>query len=144
MRSPWHRERLAGVDPDGLDEDSLRAVPPMTKADLMENFDRIVADERLSLERVNDHLQTVTTGSYLLDGYTAVTSGGSTGERGVFVYDWDRLGDVLGGRGPLPAARQALRPRAFLEADSVGVGDARPTSRMPRPRSRGRSRAGSS
>ena len=88
VRSPWHRERLAGIDPNEIDEDSLRAVPPMTKADLMENFDRIVGDERLSLERVNDHLQTVTTGGYLLDGYTAVTSGGSTGERGVFVYDW--------------------------------------------------------
>ena len=88
-RSPWHRERLAGVDLDRLDEVSLRELPPMTKADLMENFDRIVTDERLSLELVNDHLQTVTTGSYLLDGYTAITSGGSTGERGVFVYDWD-------------------------------------------------------
>jgi phenylacetate-coenzyme A ligase PaaK-like adenylate-forming protein len=88
-RSPWHRERLADVDPDRLDEDGLRALPTMTKRDLMENFDRIVADDRLSLERVNDYLQTVTTGSYLLDRYTAVTSGGSSGERGVFVYDWE-------------------------------------------------------
>jgi phenylacetate-coenzyme A ligase PaaK-like adenylate-forming protein len=87
--SPWHRERLAGVDLDQLDEMSLRALPPMTKADLMANFDRIVTDGRLSLELVNSHLETVTTGSYLLDDYTAVTSGGSTGERGVFVYDWD-------------------------------------------------------
>jgi phenylacetate-coenzyme A ligase PaaK-like adenylate-forming protein len=87
-RSPWHRERLADVDPAQLDETSLRELPPMTKGDLMENFDRIVGDERLSLELVNAHLQTVTTGSYLLDAYTAVTSGGSTGERGVFVYDW--------------------------------------------------------
>ena len=87
-RSPWHRERLAGVDLSRLDEGSLRELPPMTKADLMENFDRIVTDERLTLQIVNDHLRTVTTGSYLLDGHTAVTSGGSTGERGVFVYDW--------------------------------------------------------
>jgi phenylacetate-CoA ligase len=87
-RSPWHRERLADVDPAQLDETSLRELPPMTKGDLMENFDRIVGDERLSLELVNAHLQTVTTGSYLLDAYTAVTSGGSTGERGVFVYEW--------------------------------------------------------
>jgi phenylacetate-coenzyme A ligase PaaK-like adenylate-forming protein len=86
--SPWHRERLAGVGVNRLDEDGLRDLPPMTKADVMENFDRIVTDERLTLEMVNDHLETVTTGSYLLDGYTAVTSGGSTGERGVFVYDW--------------------------------------------------------
>jgi phenylacetate-CoA ligase len=87
-RSPWHRARLADVDVDRLDEVSLRELSPMTKTDLMENFDRIVADERLSLELVNDHLRTVTTGSYLLDGYTTITSGGSTGERGVFVYDW--------------------------------------------------------
>ena len=88
-RSPWHRERLAAVDLDRLDELSLRELPPMTKADLMANFDRLVTDDRLSLELVNNHLETVTTGSYLLDDYTAVTSGGSTGERGVFVYDWD-------------------------------------------------------
>src|SRR5690349_22050890 len=61
VRSPWHRERLAHVDVDRLDEDGLRTLPPMTKRDLMENFDRIVADERLSLELVADHLQTVTT-----------------------------------------------------------------------------------
>jgi phenylacetate-CoA ligase len=88
-RSPWYRERLAGVDLERLDEAGLRELPTMTKADLMKNFDRIVTDERLSLGLVNDHLETVTTGSYLLDGYTAITSGGSSGERGVFVYDWD-------------------------------------------------------
>jgi phenylacetate-coenzyme A ligase PaaK-like adenylate-forming protein len=88
-RSPWHRDRLAGIDVTRLDHDSLRELPPMTKADLMDNFDRIVTDERLSLALLNDHLETATTDSYLLDGYTAVTSGGSTGHRGVFVYDWD-------------------------------------------------------
>ena len=87
-RSPWHRERLGGIDATRLDEDGLRELPPMTKADLMDNFDRIVTDERLSLGLVNDHLETVTAG-YLLDGYIAVTSGGSTGHRGAFVYDWD-------------------------------------------------------
>ena len=87
-RSAWHRERLAGIDPRELDEVSLRDLPTMTKADLMENFDSIVTDHRLSLGLVNDHLHTVSTGSYLFDGYTAITSGGSTGERGVFLYDW--------------------------------------------------------
>jgi phenylacetate-coenzyme A ligase PaaK-like adenylate-forming protein len=87
--SAWHRERLAGVDLDRLDEAGLRELPTMTKADLMVNFDRIVTDERLSLALVNDYLDTVRTGSYLLDGYTAITSGGSTGERAVVVYDWD-------------------------------------------------------
>ena len=87
--SPWHRQRLTGIDFEQLDEIGLRDLPTMTKADLMVNFDQIVTDERLSLELVNNHLEKVTTGGYLLDSYTAVTSGGSTGERGVFVYDWD-------------------------------------------------------
>jgi phenylacetate-CoA ligase len=87
--SPWHSERLAGVDPTRLDEESLRELPPMTKHDLMDNFDRIVTDPRVTLEGVNAHLETVEENGYLLDRYTAITSGGSSGERGVFVYDWE-------------------------------------------------------
>ena len=87
-RSPWHRARLAGVDPNRLDPESLRELPAMTKADLMTNFDQIVTDPRVTLARVNAHLETVASTGYLLDRYTALTSGGSSGERGVFVYDW--------------------------------------------------------
>jgi phenylacetate-CoA ligase len=87
--SPWHGERFAGVDLTRLDEESLRELPPMTKRDLMDNFDRIVTDPRLTLEGVNAHLDTVEDNGYLLDRYTAITSGGSSGERGVFVYDWE-------------------------------------------------------
>jgi phenylacetate-CoA ligase len=105
-RCPWHRERLADVDPRRLDEVSLRELAPMTKADLMENFDRIVTDDRLSLDLVNDHLRTVSAGSYLLDGYTAITSGGSTGERGVFVYDWKGWATLW-----LSTFRQTLRAK---------------------------------
>jgi phenylacetate-CoA ligase len=87
--SPWHRDRLTGVDVAGLDEARLRELPPMTKADLMANYDRILTDSRLSLRLVDDYLQSMETGGYLLEHYSAVTSGGSSGERGVFVYDWD-------------------------------------------------------
>lgn len=61
----------------------------LTKTELMEHFDGIVTDSRLSLGRVEHHLKTIETGSYLAGGYTAITSGGSTGQRAVFVYDWD-------------------------------------------------------
>jgi phenylacetate-CoA ligase len=87
--SRWHRSRLEGVDADQLDATSLRELPVMTKTDLMEHFDEIVTDERLSLELVNAHLDKVESSGYLLDRYSAVTSGGSSGERGVFVYDWE-------------------------------------------------------
>ena len=88
-RSPWYRQRLAGVDIGHLDETTLPQLPVLTKTELMEHFDGIVTDSRLSLGRVEQHLKAVETGSYLAGGYTAITSGGSTGQRAVFVYDWD-------------------------------------------------------
>ena len=80
----------------------------MTKADLMENFDRIVTDERsVARGRRTITCSTVTTGSYLFDRYSAVTSGGSTGERGVFVYDWEGWATFWVG-----ACRYLLRAKA--------------------------------
>lgn len=87
-RSSWHRARLTGIDLDRLYPECLRELPVMTKTDLMANFDEIVTDARVTLRGVNAHLETVASNGYLLDRYTALTSGGSSGERGVFLYDW--------------------------------------------------------
>lgn len=89
-RSPWHRERLAGVDVERLGAEGIDVLPVMTKAGVMANWDRVVTDRRLTLTAVNAHLGQPD-GGYLLDRYTAVASGGSTGVRGVFVYDWEGL-----------------------------------------------------
>lgn len=86
-RSPWHRERLAGVDVDHLGNEELATLPAMTKTDLMANFDRIVTDPRLALDLMNEHISNLTADAYLFDEYHAVASGGSSGQRGVFVYD---------------------------------------------------------
>lgn len=88
-RSPWHRRRLAGIDIDCIDERRLGELPVMTKDDLMENFDEIATDDRLDLETIEGHLERLTGDGYLLDRYHALASGGSSGRRGVFVYDWD-------------------------------------------------------
>lgn len=87
-RSSWHRKRLADIDPKTLTEADLDRIPPMTKGDLMDHWDEIVTDRRLTLNLVNSHLEGLTTDQYLLDGYHALASGGSSGRRGVFVYDW--------------------------------------------------------
>ena len=88
-RSPWYRKRLADVDIDRLDTAGLAELPTLTKAELMGHFDDLVTDSRLSLAQLEQHLSTIETGSYLLGRYTPITSGGSTGERAVFVYDWE-------------------------------------------------------
>lgn len=92
-RSPWHRQRLGGLDLERFGEDQLEAIPPMTKADLMANFDQIVTDPRLTLGSIEDHLAGLQSDAYLLEHYHAIASGGSSGRRGVYVYDWEGWSD---------------------------------------------------
>jgi phenylacetate-CoA ligase len=80
--SPWHRDRLAGVDPDTLEEADLAGLPPMTKDDLMANWDGVVTDRRLTLDLVEGHLAGLESDAYLFDRFHAVASGGTSGRRG--------------------------------------------------------------
>lgn len=94
-RSRWHRSRLAGIDVAAIDEDGLRALPVMTKDDLMANFDAIVTDPRLTQALVDAHVAGLTADAYLLDEFHAVASGGSSGVRGVFVWGWEAWAEVF-------------------------------------------------
>ena len=87
--SPWHRSRLSGVDVDALTEADIVRLPTMTKSDLMDNFDAIVTDPRVTLKMCEAVLDGRSGGDYLFDQYRVVTSGGASGRRGVFVYGWD-------------------------------------------------------
>src|SRR3954465_3244403 len=90
-RSPWHRRRLAGVDVDAVTGADLAAIPAMTKTDVMEHWDEIVTDRRLTLELAEAHLERVASEgpAYLLGEYQVVTTGGSSGRRGVFAWDFE-------------------------------------------------------
>jgi phenylacetate-coenzyme A ligase PaaK-like adenylate-forming protein len=86
--SPWHRARLAGLDVERLSRADLAHVPPMTKADLMAHWEEIVTDPRCRLADAEHHLAHLTDDAYFLDEYHVIASGGSSGVRGVFAYDW--------------------------------------------------------
>jgi phenylacetate-CoA ligase len=86
--SPWHRDRLAGIDPDRFEEADLASLAPMTKDDLMANWGQVVTDRRLTLDVVEGHLAGLESDAYLLDEFHAVASGGSTGRRGIFLFGW--------------------------------------------------------
>jgi phenylacetate-coenzyme A ligase PaaK-like adenylate-forming protein len=105
-RSPWHRERLADVDERTLDEAGLGELPTMNKMQLMENFDRIVTDRRVTLAGANEHIAGLRTDAYFLGDLHAVASGGSSGARGVLVWDWEGWTAVR-----LVALRQQLADR---------------------------------
>lgn len=90
--SPWHARRLAGVDPDTVTGEDLSAIPIMTKADLMANWDEIVTDRGLTLAKARAHLARSENGRQpdLLDGrYVVVRTGGSSGEEAVIVWHID-------------------------------------------------------
>ena len=87
--SPWHRHRLVDVDPDTATEADLVRIPPMTKDEMMDDLDGIFTDPRLSRGLVEAHLETLVDDAYLLDEFHVFASGGSSGRRGVFVYDWN-------------------------------------------------------
>jgi phenylacetate-CoA ligase len=61
----------------------------MTKDELMAHFDQIATDPRVTLERVNAHIASLTTDAYFLERLHAVASSGSSGARGVFVWGWE-------------------------------------------------------
>ena len=111
-RSPWHRQRLAGVDLDRLNERTLRDLPVMTKDDVMTNFDEVVTNPRLRLDVCNAHLETLTDDAYLFGRYHVIASGGSTGRRGVFVYDWDEWATMYLGVQRYELRRQAQEGRS--------------------------------
>ncbi len=111
--SPWHRERLAHVDPDAFTEEQLGELPAMTKDDLMAHWDDVVTDRRLSLVSVENFMESLTSDAYLHDVYHVVASGGSSGRRGVFAYGWEAWAQCCVG-----LARLALRD---LSKDSETV-----------------------
>ncbi len=82
--SPYYRDLIG----DLVARDApLHAFPMMTKTMLMANFDRIVTDKRLTRVLVEQHLSSAEAGAALLGEFRVAATGGTTGERGIFVYD---------------------------------------------------------
>lgn len=110
--SPFWRERL----PRGRVE--LSALPILTKSQMMERFDELVTDPRLRIRELLGHLEAVRDDALYLGAYRAMTTSGSSGRKGVFVYDragWVsvasmflRRSDWVGVRPRLPRLRLAI------------------------------------
>jgi len=97
--SRWHAERLGSVEPSSLHGSDLSMIPPMTKADLMDNWDEIACDPRLSLDLASRHLDRIARdgAAFLLDEYLVLATGGSSGRRAIVALDFEgfALGMVM-------------------------------------------------
>ena len=109
-QSRWHHERLAGVEVSSLTADHLGGLPVMHKSDLMEHFDDIVTDRRLTLDACERHVDALRGDASLLDEYHVVASGGSSGQRGVFVYGWDAWATCYSSIARFPARDRKQHP----------------------------------
>ncbi len=92
QHSPWYKEKLAHIQPETFTEERLSEIPILTKTTLMDNWDRIVTNPELSLALVEAHLEKIRQNNqflYLFDRYRLLVSSGSSGRRGIFIYDWE-------------------------------------------------------
>lgn len=90
--SAFHRKRLSGVTADAFMIDDLSALPVMTKSEMMASFDEVVTDPRLQRDAVEAHVRNAGPEPVPLDGaFVPLASGGSSGERGIFVYDQEAV-----------------------------------------------------
>jgi phenylacetate-CoA ligase len=95
-RSPFHARRLRSVDPARFELADLAALPVMTKAELMEEFDDVLTDRRLGRALAEEALaRTKSEPQPLFGEYVCMSSGGSSGRRGVFVQDVDAIAEFI-------------------------------------------------
>jgi len=83
-KSPYYRRVLGEAIREGA---RFHELPILTKSQLMDCFDDVTTQPHLRLDEVERHLASDEAAKPLLGQYYAVASGGTTGERGVIVYD---------------------------------------------------------
>jgi phenylacetate-coenzyme A ligase PaaK-like adenylate-forming protein len=84
-RSPFYRKRYGHL-PDPVPD--LRSLPPVTKQELMENFDEWVTDPAVTRDGVERFVGDRTLiGTRYLGGYIVFATSGTTGRPAVFVHD---------------------------------------------------------
>lgn len=111
--SPWYRETLAHVDADTFTEEDLHTIPPLDKLTLMANWDKIVTNDALSLDVVEEHTAKMAHDPDLLflkDRFHVLSTSGSSGTRGVYVYDRDEWIERSAGSRRLPWLDWSYQP----------------------------------
>jgi phenylacetate-CoA ligase len=88
-RSPFHAARLRDLDLSSMSAADLASVPTMTKAQAQDEWDSIVTVRDLTRDGVERILESQQWFSYTRGDDQVFSSGGSSGVRGVYVWDWD-------------------------------------------------------
>lgn len=97
--SPYYREILKGFDLNSFGLDDLSKLPVLKKDTVMENWDSIVTVEGINRKTAEDHLEKLRDGKivnpYFDNKYLFIATGGSSGKRGMFVWDEEFLSETV-------------------------------------------------
>lgn len=94
-KTNWYRERLHHIDPENFSLNNLHDLPTLTKTDVMQHWDELITVPGLTQKIAENHLETLRQGKtknpYFNDQYLFIATGGSSGMRGLFIWDLDFL-----------------------------------------------------
>jgi len=122
-RSPFHARRLRALDLSCVSIAHLASLPMMTKQEAQEQWDAIVTApdlDRAGAERILVEQQWF---SYTASDQQIFSSGGSSGVRGVYVWDWQSFVSVacLAWRMQAREERRSTRVSSRLAVLEAGV-----------------------
>ena len=142
--SPFRARRIAELvgDVEAFELAHLDRLPVMTKGEMMEHYDDLTTDRRLTRVSVEAFLARVGDDPEALFGeYVVLASGGSSGVRGVFAWHLDLVPDYLSAIRLLdshaPAVATCREPQHRPRCRQLGD----PRDACHRPRGRRRRRA---
>lgn len=91
----WYGETLKNFDPREFKLEELGNLPTLNKEDVMNNWNEVVAVPELTKDVAEVHLERLREGKtdnpYFDDRYLFIATGGSSGTRGLFVWDQEFL-----------------------------------------------------
>jgi len=87
IHSPYYRRRLDEAGIRGGDPVELARLPVLDKSLVMEHFDQLVCDPRLRRDELLGQVDRMTRDQLYLNRYRLTVTSGSSGRRGLFVYD---------------------------------------------------------
>ncbi len=83
--SPYYRERLSAWSVTG--RWSSEELPVLDKTRMMEHYDEVVTDPRLRRDKLLAWVEGLERDDFYLEKYRVITTSGSSGRKGLFVYD---------------------------------------------------------
>jgi len=119
--SHFYRELYGGLSVSRL---ALEALPTIDRETMTANFDRLVTDPRIRLADLEIHLRRIKGDDYYLGEYRVLASAGTTGRRGVYIFNREEWSTVLAGAlrvGSLMGMPPRLRKRPRVA--SIGAPD---------------------